>query len=406
MSRRLWIGLVCLGLISAVALMRERLGYAAQQPAKPAEPETSGFIMNPYLQYVTRTSVVIMCETPTPTQCVISYGPKVPGTLTAKSAASATIHEIKLDNLEPKSRYFYRVTCTDGAGKEIVSKDLSFYTAPDPDDAWSFAVIGDTQRNPTVTGQVGDKIWKRRPNFVIHCGDVVDNGPVKNEWVHDLFGPCKELFGRVPLFPCIGNHEKNHANYYTYFSLPKPEYYYSFKYANADFFSIDTNKKVGPGSEQYEWLDKALTASRATWKFCFHHHPPYSSDNDDYGNTFQTTPTGEGDLNARSLVALYEKHNVDVVFCGHIHVYERTWPIRAGKVDRQRGVQYIISGGGGGKLEDFSPTPAFFKAEFRSDFHYCYLTLHKGELHFKAFDKDDRLFDQFSIIKPLKGGRP
>ena len=80
-------------------------------------------------------------------------------------------------------------------------------------------------------------------------------------------------------------------------------------------------------------------------------------------------------------------------------MYERTWPIRDGKVDRKNGVHYITSGGGGGSLEDFSPTPAFFKAEFRSDFHYCYLTLHKGVLHLKAFDKDDRLFDQFSIEK-------
>ena len=392
---------LCLAAVAVTAILRERVSGAATQAVAipPAEPAASGFVIEPYLQYVTRTSIVIMCETPAPTNCVIEYGHEFPTPLRAKSAKAQTIHEIKLENLDPKSRYIYKITCTDTDGKAIESTTLSFFTAVDADDAWSFAIVGDTQANPKMTGQIGAKIWNRRPNFVVHCGDVVDDGFSKRMWVHELFGPCKEIFGRVPVFPCIGNHERNHANYYQYFSLPKPKYYYSYIYGNAEFFSIDTNKKVGPGSEQYEWLDKALAKSTAQWKFCYHHHPAYSSDADDYGDTMTRFPTGEGDLNARKLVALYEKHKVDMVFNGHIHAYERTWPICAGKVDRKNGITYLTSGGGGGKLEDSSPTPAFFKAEWRMDFHYCYLTVHKGALHFKAFDKDDRLFDQFSLEK-------
>lgn len=396
--KHLTLAVLCFSLAVAAATLRPGSETVAQ--AVPEAKAEAGFVIAPYLQYATKTSITIMCETPTPTQCVISYGPEAPGALTAKSTVAATVHEIKLENLTPKSRYFYKVTCTDAEGKPIESGVLSFFTAVDADDAWSFAVVGDTQGNAAMTGQVGRKIWNRRPHFVLHCGDVVDDGASKRMWVHDLFGPCAELFGRVPVFPCIGNHEKNHENYYRYFSLPKPEYYYSYVYGNAEFFSIDTNKKVGPGSEQYEWLDKALARSTATWKVCYHHHPAYSSDNDDYGDTFKKFPTAEGDRNARQLSALYEKHKVDIAFNGHIHVYERTWPIREGKVNRTNGVIYITSGGGGGKLEDFSPTPAFFKAEFRSDFHYCYLSVHQNVLNFKAFDKDDRLFDQFELAKP------
>jgi hypothetical protein len=98
-------------------------------------------------------------------------------------------------------------------------------------------------------------------------------------------------------------------------------------------------------------------------------------------------------------VKLYEKHNVDVVFNGHIHVYERTWPIRAGRVDQKSGVIYVTSGGGGGKLEDFAPTPAFFKQEFRSDYHFCYVTVHNGTFNLKAVDHEGRLFDQFTLKK-------
>jgi predicted phosphodiesterase len=245
-------------------------------------------------------------------------------------------------------------------------------------------------------------MWERRPHFVVHCGDVVDDGPARWQWVYDLFRPSAELFGRVPVFPCIGNHEKNHANYYRYFSLPNPEYYYSFRYGDAEFFALDTNKDrtagLLPGGEQYRWLDAALARSDATWKFCFHHHPVYSSDADDYGDTAKERTAG-GDLRVRLLQQLYEKHRVDVVFNGHIHAYERTWPVREGRVDRDKGVVHVTTGGGGGRLEGFGPTPLFFQNQLRSDFHFCQLSVHRGRLEFRAFDHEGRLFDHFELRK-------
>ena len=285
--RAFLIASVC-GVCLAAVVVFQQQPSKAESMDEPAAKTTAArdFVIEPYLQYTTRTSVTIMCETPTPTTCVIDYGHDVPGTVQIKSAAEATIHEITLEGLTPKSAYFYKVTCTDGS-RSFCSKALSFFTAPDADDAWSFAVIGDTQKNPTITGQVASENLEPSPEL---------RHPLRRRGGQrsgqEGVGPTNssaraELFGRVPLYPCIGNHEKNHANYYQYFSLPKPEYYYSFTYGNAEFFSIDTNKKVGPGSEQYEWLDKALGASKATWKFCYHHHPAYTSDSDDYGNTFE-----------------------------------------------------------------------------------------------------------------------
>jgi hypothetical protein len=232
----------------------------------------------------------------------------------------------------------------------------------------------------------------------MHLGDVVDNGPDKKEWVEELFRPSAELLGRVPVFPCIGNHEKDHAHYYRYFSLPKPEYYYRYRYGNADFFVIDTNRKVVPGTEQYRWLDQELASSTAKWKFVYHHHPVYSSDDNDYGDTWHGS-SSLGDMKHRPLAALYEKHHVDIAFNGHIHLYERTWPIRGGKVNPAGGVIYVTSGGGGGKLENLGPTPSFFKAEARVDHHYCYVTIHGGTFQFKAFDQNGMLFDSFALSK-------
>ena len=176
-------------------------------------------------------------------------------------------------------------------------------------------------------------MWERRPNFVVHCGDVVDDGAAKWQWTGDLFKPCNELFGRVPVFPCIGNHEKNHAHYYKYFALPKPEYYYSFKYGNAEFFVLDTNTRREPDRERRAVQVARQGAGRVRREVEVLLPPPP-------GRTRPTTTTTAtpgrgsttaGDLRVRDFVELYEKYNVDVVFNGHIHVYERTWPIRGGQ---------------------------------------------------------------------------
>ena len=373
--------------------------FADLPPSRPAGPK---FTIEPYLQAPAKTGMTVMWETDAPCTAVVEYGTTFPPTKQAKVEKADTLGEVALTGLTPGTRYFYRVVAADAEGRKRESRNLTFTTAVEPGHAFSFTVVGDTQRNPAVTGKIAKLMWERRPHFVVHCGDVVDDGAAKWMWTGDLFKPSAELFGRVPVFPCIGNHEKNHAHYYRYFSLPAPDYHYSYRYGDAEFFVLDTNtnRSLGllPGGEQYRWLDAALAKSDARWKFCYHHHPVFSSDSNDYGDTAKEATAG-GDRRVRPLQVLYEKHGVDVVFNGHIHLYERTWPVRGGKVDRAGGVTHVTTGGGGGRLEDFGPTPLFFQNQLRVDFHFCQVSIHQGELEFRAFDQDGRLFDHFERRK-------
>jgi acid phosphatase type 7 len=367
-----------------------------QSPSGPADP--AKFVIAPYLQYPTQTSMVVMWETASPGTSVVQYGLTPAEFKRIELKDEATIHEVKIEGLTPETRYVYHVTSKLADGTTVSSSLLQFMTAVKDDSAFSFSVIGDTQKNPKMTAKIAQVMLDRRPHFVVHVGDVVDNGPDKAEWVYELFGPCAELFSTTPVLPTIGNHEKNHAWYYRYFSLPDPKYRYKYRYGNADFFVVDSNKSLKPDSEQYKWLDEELGRSTATWKFVYHHHPVWSSDADDYGDTKKGV-FRLGDLNVRNLMTLYEKYKVDIAFNGHIHAYERTWPLRDGKVNRKTGVVYITSGGGGGRLEDFGPLPTWFKAQLRVDFHCCYVNIQGSKLEFKAFDQNGHLFDTFDIEK-------
>jgi phage tail protein X len=371
---------------------------------KPPFNEVLQFVVKPYLQRATQTAVSIMAETTQPARMTVQFGEVQPFSETAASAsAEATaIQEVRLENLKPFTRYFYRVLCKDAAGNQARSEVFSFQTLPGAADAWAFGILGDTQRNPTVTARAAEGIFALRPNFLLHVGDVVDDGFAKQQWVFDLFEPCARLFAYVPTFPVIGNHEKNSHWYYDYFSLPEPEYFYTFTCGNAEFFMIDSNKDCRPGSEQYQRLEKALAASKATWKFTAHHHPCFSSDEDDYGDHWkgrERKTFAFGDGNARHLVPLYEKHGVDIAFAGHIHSYERTWPILNMTINQKKGVRYIVSGGGGGGLEQAAPQRAWFSIHVQRGHHYCFATVHDRTIQFKAYDLDGRLFDTFELTK-------
>ena len=259
--------------------------------------------------------------------------------------------------------------------------------------------MSDTQGNPEVSRQLATLAWGQRPSFALHIGDLVSTGRNHDHWLKHFFPGMRPLINYVPFFPVLGNHEQNARHYYNYVSLPTPEYHYTFPYGNTQFFMIDTNQNVDPASAQYTWLKEQLSSSTATWKIVCHHHPPFSSDENDYGNLWKTNKGTLGDLRVRQLVPLYEEHQVDIVWNGHIHSYERTWPIQAEKAVEEKAPFYMITGGGGGGLEDPAPTRPYFQNNVRYGHHYVMVYINGGTLELKAFSLNDRLFDYVRLRK-------
>ena len=94
---------------------------------------------------------------------------------------------------------------------------------------------------------------------------------------------------------------------------------FSFDYGNAHWTIVDSNPYV-------DWTDKDLTewvandlaaAKNATWRFVAFHHPGFNSSREHYEQQ-----------QMRLLAPLFEAGKVDVVFNGHVHNYQRSYPLR------------------------------------------------------------------------------
>ena len=366
---------------------------------KDSRADSLAMVVEPYLQFGTRDGMTVMWQTSASGSSVVHYG-ETAECDRSLAGEESVIHEVRIEGLKPETQYFYRVETVGGEGQRIESGVSTFSTAVNESTPFAFAVISDTQGNPIVNAKLCRHAWAQRPSFLLHPGDLVSTGVNDTHWTQHFFPGMRELISRVPMYSVLGNHEQNASNYYEYVSLPSPEYYYEFRYGGAHFFMIDTNRNVGPESEQYEWLDKALGESDARWKFACHHHPPYSSDENDYGDLWSTNKSARGDLRARQLSELYDKHNVDLVWNGHIHSYERTWPVREGKaVAEGGGPVYMIVGGGGGGLETPGPYRPFFQNQVRRGHHYVMAHINGPTLEIRSYDLEDRLFDTVTLRK-------
>jgi 3',5'-cyclic AMP phosphodiesterase CpdA len=366
-------------------------------------PEHCHFTAPPYLNLVTTNSVNLLWETDRETTAELRWGTTAELEQRQVFPNSQRLHETTLQDLEPNTTYFYRVTCQATGEPALDSGLLTFRTAVVPGQPFRFAILGDTESRPHVNRRLAQLIWDERPHFVVNLGDLTDAGMEAHryEWTHEYFLGMGALHSRVPVFPVPGNGEGDLFWYRHYQRLPEPEGYYRFQYGDIDFFMLDSNRRetdFAVGGRQYEWLKSNLQASKAKWKIVCHHHATYTSEEDDYGDSWREASTW-GDMQVRPMVPLCEEHGVDLMMFGHLHLYERSFPIREGQVDWQRGVVHLLAGGGGGNLEDFGPTPAWFSAKTYRGHHYVTCELQTDGLTFRMFDLDGRLRDQWQMKK-------
>jgi len=99
----------------------------------------------------------------------------------------------------------------------------------------------------------------------------------------------------------------------------------------------------------------------------------------------------------RPLCRIFEQYGVDIVFTSHAIVYERSHPIREDKLDFEKGVRYIVTGGAGTRPEWFYHKKAWHTAQSRAVPHFLSVSVTEAHLELRAYDYEGRLFDLLEL---------
>jgi acid phosphatase type 7 len=341
----------------------------------------------PYVQGVTSSSAVICWVSEHPGSGVVEYG-KTPEL--GRKETDLRIrrrHVVVLAGLDPGSPYHYRV----GGVGESSSKG-SLRTAPVGEHSrFDFAVVGDSGSGGKGQLAVAALLGRLEPDLVLHTGDVVYPAGQERHYNRRFFAPYRNLIKTVPVFPVLGNHDVMRGdgtafleNFHPPLVSPRStKRYYSFDWGNTHFVALDSELYHGDrGSDperQKDFLEQDLAASRKRWKVAFLHRSPYGS----------SRHGGDGRVR-EDLEPLFVKHEVDLVFSGHDHVYERTVPIR--------GVTYVVSGGGGRRL--YPAGNGELTASSVSAHHAVLVRVDGGHLLLEAVEVGGKVVDRLELYQP------
>jgi hypothetical protein len=304
----------------------------------------------PYLQSGTPTSVVIRWRSSIATNTTVKYGLSAGSlTSTASNASSVTEHEIKLTGLTANTKYFYSI----GSSTQTLQGDANnfFVTAPTvgtekKTNIWVTGDCGNNSTNQTnVRNQYAAYMGSNYTDVWLLLGDNAYDAGTDTEYQSKFFDIYKDdMLKKTVLWPATGNHDyannatrQNDHNipYYSHFTLPSnaeaggvasnTEAFYSYNYANIHFISLDSYGKESNTYRLYDtlgpqvvWLKQDLAANTQQWTIVYWHHPPYTMGS-------HNSDTESELINVRqNFIRILERYKVDLILCGHSHVYERS----------------------------------------------------------------------------------
>ncbi|MBS1716646.1 MAG: metallophosphoesterase [Armatimonadetes bacterium] len=323
---------------------------------------------------------------------------------------------------------------------------------------FKFLVFGDCGRGRPDQKALAKQAVAEKPDFVALVGDLVYTHGSVNEYRSNFFPYYNTsdipLMRSVPCIGMSGNHDTGNPSlssyptglaFYYYWSQPLngptpmgprvsgsgaqldafrkgagPNYpggaNFSFDYGNSHWTVLDSNPYNNwKNPELRAWLESDLKASSsATWKFVAFHHPPFHSSHAHQMDRFM-----------RSVVDLIEKYHVDVVWCGHVHNYQRSFPMHVGKgfltnvntddwqldrsydgkgANRPNGTIYIVDGAGGAEIynpeqENDPSSWQPFTTRYICKYSFTSVSINGNRFTARQIAKDGRELDSFIIQK-------
>ncbi|KAL9644005.1 hypothetical protein ABK040_005473 [Willaertia magna] len=336
-------------------------------------------------------------------------------------------HSILINQLKLNTMYYYQ--CGFGLGPNqftILSENIYNFTtrskeSPDEITVLMYADMG-IMFSHNNREQIAKRVKENQGNgdfFIYHIGDIsyADDYPsfmyqyVWNTWFKEM----EEIHPYTAYMTCPGNHENGpafllHEHKYDYeyhfkaynhkFYMPLRNesrnedyghnmwYYLDFGPVRFISFSTETNYPNAPFSEgnvkgdQMKYIQNALESvdrSKTPFVITLGHRPLYST-----GIHFSNAK-GEPIKDAENLRSLFEpmwhKNGVDLNVVGHVHTYERQYPVYNLTVETKEKSNYknlkdtiYVTNGSGGCIEGL---------DFEFDFH------HHTDWHNFGYTKDE-----------------
>ena len=254
-------------------------------------------------------------------------------------APIAVLHSIHATGLAPATRYAYDVR----VGAVVVGAG-HFATAPGAGSTApvTFLAYGDDRSDPEAHGAVVRAMLQVPSDFVVNTGDMVQDAASAADW-QSFFDVEAPLLRERPILVTVGNHElfddRAGANFARYFGvaddLGTPRLYRTLRFGNVRFFLLNAMDATWGSGDERSWLERELARADGepglVWRVVVLHHGPWS-----------VGPHGPNvALIQAGVPALLAAHHVDLLLCGHDHIYDR------GEADS---IKYIVTGGGGAPL--------------------------------------------------------
>ncbi len=251
-------------------------------------------------------------------------------------------------------------------------------------------------------------VQKQNPDLVLALGDY-SYASTSGCWF-DLIRPIGSITKTD-----FGNHDVENSglvnSYLNNFGLSRQ--YYSYNIGNVHVLTISTEDVFTKGSQQYNFvlgdLQEANSDPGIKWVLVNMHVPLYASPNTcgDAGCN--------GDKNLRETYHhVFDKYGVDPVLEGHVHNYQRSYPIiynsqnpsnptitscRKDSYSNPDGEVYIIVGTGGENFHGLSGKSYYTASQQDSKFGILDMQISANTLEAKFIDNAGSVLDRFTIDK-------
>ncbi|KAL9655916.1 hypothetical protein ABK040_007537 [Willaertia magna] len=316
-------------------------------------------------------------------------------------------HSVLLNNLQFKTVYYYQ--CGFGLNKNkilIESNEIYHFTTRSEESPNEVTVLlyGDMGILQSFNNrqQIGKRVKEFNGNgnfFIYHVGDIgyADDYPgylyqyVWNKWFEEM----DQIHPFVSYMTTVGNHEQTNFDH-----CPYPE-------GNVQGDHLDYIKRALESADR----------NKTPIVIALGHRPIYSSEKK-YSNN-NGNVIGESEHIKAAFEKLFYRNHVDLYIAGHVHTYERTYPVYKEKVESKEENNYHnlrypihIVDGAGGCTEGLNKDKSFHKdidwnvKRYTKDEGYGLMNVKRLEksvvLTWKFYNAGkDELIDSFTLTKDL-----